>query len=91
MIRMKDTLWTGTVAGFVSPLLAYLLTQYTTLQGQLFSDKPAGFYILAAGINMVVCWVCYKKDRSATGNGFILATFLAMVTLVVTKSIAIDL
>lgn len=88
---MRDTLWIGTIGGFVGPLLAYLLTHYTTLQEQLFSDKPAGFYILAAGLNMVACWICYKKDLSATGNGFILATFLAMVMLVVTKSIAIDL
>ena len=74
----------------ICPFIAFVLTRYTELQAHLFADKPTGFYILSAGINLIACWICYKKGFDKVGNGLILATFLGMLILVFTKNISTD-
>jgi len=86
---MKNSIVLGLVIGLIFPLVAFLLMRFTDLQAQLFPDKPTGLYIIAAAINLVGCWICYKKDMDKFGNGLVLATFLGMILLVFTKSISI--
>jgi len=86
---MKNSLGLGLVLGIIFPVVAFLLMKYTDLQMQLFSDKPTGLYVIAAAINIVGCYVCYKKGLEKLGNGLILITFLSMLLLVFTKNITI--
>lgn len=88
---MRNSILLGLGIGLIGPVLAYILTYYTELQTHLFPDKPTGFYIIAAAINLVGCWFSYKKGFDKIGNGLILAVFLGMILLVFTKTISIDL
>ena len=86
---MKNSLGLGLGLGIIFPVVAFLLMKYTDLQMQLFPDKPTGLYVLAAAINIVGCYICYKKELEKLGNGLILITFLSMLLLVFTKNISI--
>jgi len=86
---MKNNLLLGFGLGIIAPLVAFLLMQYSNVQMQLFPDKPTGLYVIAAAINLVGCWFCYKKEMDKVGNGLVLATFIGMMILVLTKNISI--
>ncbi len=86
---MKNNFLFGVILGLICPLVAFLLMRYTQVQAQLFPDKPTGLYVIAAAINLVGCWISYKKEKDQIGNGLVLATFLGMMALVLTKNINI--
>ena len=86
---MKNSIGLGFVVGLICPLAAFLLMRYSNVQADLFPDKPAGLYVIAAAINLVGCWISYKKELDKFGNGLVLATFLGMLALVYTKNISI--
>lgn len=86
---MKNSFLIGVILGIVFPILAYVLVNYTTISSQLFSDKPTAPYFLAAAINLIACWISYKKEFDKLANGIILVTFLGMMFLIFTKSIVI--
>ncbi|MGO1521184.1 MAG: hypothetical protein ACTHYC_08240 [Sphingobacterium sp.] len=88
---MKNSILLGVFIGLIGPLIAHLLMSCTDVQTLLFPDKPTGLYVIAAAINLVGCWLSYKKGLDKFGNGLILATFLGMVLLVFTRNINIDL
>ncbi|TDS14908.1 hypothetical protein [Sphingobacterium paludis] len=78
---MRDSIWIGVGLGAVFPLLAYALTTYTSLPTQLFPTKPFAFYVVAAGINLVLMRVFYKRavPYDQTAKGIVLITFLGML------------
>lgn len=80
---MKNNFVLGAVLGVVFPLLAYLATTFTTIQTSLFAHKPIALYIFAAVINLVAVRFLYRNGKEATANGVVLATFLAMMILIV--------
>lgn len=86
---MKNSVLVGFLLGLIFPLLAFILMHYTSVQAQLFPDKPTGLYVIAAAVNLVGCWISYKKEMDKFGNGLVLATFLGMMLLVFTKNISI--
>lgn len=86
---MKNTVFLGILLGVICPALAFVLTRYSNIPAQLFPDKPTALYILAAGVNLICCYICYKKDLEKTGNGFVLITFLGMLLMVVTKTLSV--
>jgi len=86
---MKNSFLLGLILGIISPALAYYLTEYTELHLQLFPTKPAGFYVLAATINLVSAWIAHKKGFDKIATGLILSTFLGMLWLIFTKNISI--
>lgn len=88
---MRNSILLGVFIGLIGPVIAHLLMSYTEVQVLLFPDKPTGLYIIAAAINLIGCWLSYKKGLDKFGNGLILATFVAMLLLVFTKNISIDL
>ncbi len=88
---MKNNLLLGFVLGLIAPVLSYILTKHTDLVSQFFPDKPTAFYILAAAVNIIGCWLCYKRGLDKLANGLILAAFLGMILLVATKNISITL
>lgn len=88
---MKNSILMGFLLGILAPIAAFLLMRYTDVQMQVFPDKPTALYVIAAAINLVSCWICYKQERDKIGNGLVLATFVGMMILVLTKNIQIDM
>lgn len=80
---MKNNLALGVALGVIFPLLAYLATTFTTIQTSLFAHKPIALYVIAATINLIGVRFLYRGGREATANGVVLATFLAMIILIV--------
>lgn len=80
---MKNNFVLGVALGIIFPLLAYFVTTFTTIQTSLFAHKPIVLYVVAATINLVAVRFLYRKGKEATANGVVLATFLAMIILIV--------
>lgn len=78
----KDSLILGLVIGALAPIVAYLLTNYTSLQQTLFAEKPTAMYVLAGVINLVVVRFTYRGGFEKLAKGIILITFLAMAALI---------
>lgn len=79
---MKDNFILGVLAGSVFPALAYLLTNFSDLQANLFPDKPIGFYVIAALFNLVAVRFLYRGGYQKLAKGMVLATFAGMLLLV---------
>ena len=75
---MKNNLWIGMAIGLIFPMLAYLLTTYTT---RMFATKPFLLYIVAGAINLVLIRLFYRKTTSLekSAKGVMLVTFLGML------------
>lgn len=80
---MKNNIVLGMALGVIFPLLAYLATTFTTIQTSLFVYKPIALYVIAATINLIAVRFLYRNGKEATANGVVLATFLAMIVLIV--------
>ena len=80
---MKNNLFLGLVLGLIFPLLAQLLVLFTSVQTSLFAHKPIAIYVIAATLNLIAVRFLYRGGKEKTANGVILATFLAMIVLIV--------
>ncbi|HLT86373.1 MAG TPA: hypothetical protein VKZ57_02215 [Sphingobacterium sp.] len=80
---MKNNFILGTTLGVIFPLSAYLANIFTSIQTSFFAHKPIALYIIAATINLIAVRFLYRQGKEATANGVMLATFLAMVVLIV--------
>lgn len=80
---MKNNLTFGLALGLIFPLLAYLAIAFTAIQDALFAHKPVSLYVVAVTINLIVVRFLYRAKKGETAKGIVLATFLAMLTLVV--------
>lgn len=78
---MKNNIWIGMAIGLIFPLLAYLLTTYTTMSDKMFATKPFLLYIVAGAINLVLIRLFYRKTTSLekSAKGVMLVTFLGML------------
>ena len=78
---MKNNIWIGMAIGLIFPLLAYLLTTYTTMADRMFPTKPFLLYMVAAVINLVLIRLFYRKTPSleTSAKGVMLVTFLGML------------
>ena len=78
---MKNNLWIGMAIGLIFPMLAYLLTTYTTMSDRMFATKPFLLYIVAGAINLVLIRLFYRKTTSLekSAKGVMLVTFLGML------------
>lgn len=73
----------GCVIGLLFPAVAYLLTSSSA--NTLISGKPLGFYAVAALINLLLVRHFFRKDREQTARGIILATFVAVLALLIAQ------
>ncbi len=80
---MKNNFVLGTALGVIFPLLAHVATTFTNIQTFLFTHKPIALYVIAATINLIAVRFLYRNEKEATANGVVLATFLAMIVLIV--------
>ncbi len=80
---MQNSLVTGIGIGAVAPLVAFFLTHHTTLIAQYFPNKPIVFYVLAAGINLILLRVFFRKEQphDQVAKGVILTTFIGLLLL----------
>lgn len=78
---MKNSFLLGLLLGAISPLLAYGLTNYTALAQQWFPSKPFAFYVVAAGINLLLMRIFFRKEtpQDKLAKGILLTTFLGML------------
>ena len=76
------SLLVGALVGLVTPVLAYIISNYTTLQQSLFSDKPIAFYVIAAVINLVIVRFTFRAGQDKFAKGIVLITFLSMLVLI---------
>lgn len=86
---MKDSFWLGGLAGVVAPMLAYIISNYTSLQTFFFADKPIAIYVIAALINLIIVRFTYRGGKESFAKGMIFVTFVAMLVLVVTTKLKI--
>lgn len=78
----KDSIFQGILIGLIAPALAYVATTYTTIQQNLFSEKPIALYVIAALINLIIVRFTYRAGKESLAKGIVLATFLAMITYI---------
>lgn len=83
MQRMKDNFVLGMIFGMIFPLIAYLLATFTSLQTSFFAHKPIALYVIAATVNLIAVRFLYRNGKGTTANGIVLATFMAMILLIV--------
>ena len=78
----KNSLLAGVLIGVIAPVLAYIISTYTTVQQSLFSDKPIAFYVIAAVINLIIVRFSFRAGQDKFAKGIVLITFLAMLVLI---------
>lgn len=79
---MKNNFWSGVLIGLIPPLIAFLLTNYTTLQTYYFLEKSIAIYVIAAVINLLIMRFAFRGGKDNLAKGILLITFIAMLLLV---------
>lgn len=64
------------------PGLAYILTIYTSIQHNLFEEKPIAVYVIAAMINLIIVRISFRSGKESFAKGIVLITFVAMLLLI---------
>ncbi|UZJ65171.1 hypothetical protein OKW96_02605 [Sphingobacterium sp. KU25419] len=59
---MKNNLGIGILLGAIAPLIAYLISTYTTLFEKTIAEKPMLIYAVAVFINLLAIRF-YSKER----------------------------
>ncbi|GAA4797008.1 hypothetical protein GCM10023231_26880 [Olivibacter ginsenosidimutans] len=80
----KNNLFTGAALGAVAPVMAYWLTEHTSL-GTRFVDKPLLLYVIAATLNLLLARYFYRRQAAKTGGSLIGITFVGLLLLLVFK------
>lgn len=86
---MKDSFWAGGAIGALAPILAYVLSNYTSIQTNYFSDKPIALYVIAALINLIIVRFTYRAGKESLAKGIVFVTFIAMLVLVIAVKIKV--
>lgn len=79
---MKNSLPLGVLIGVIFPLIAYFLTEHTSLQTSFFLEKPIAIYVMAAVVNLGIFRFSYRAGKDAFARGILLITFIAMLFLI---------
>lgn len=86
---LRNNFYGGLVLGSIMPMVAYALTNWTDWV-QFFVNKPAAFYVLAGLINLLLMRWFYRNDGENAGRGVILATFVGVLLLILTRNISVN-
>jgi hypothetical protein len=80
----KDSIITGVLIALIFPVIAwgaaYLLRNQAYIIG-----RPAIPYLVAIAFNLILIRLLQKKDMDKTSRGIMLATFVVMLLVVLTK------
>lgn len=86
---MKNNLGIGILLGAIAPLIAYLISTYTTLFEKTTSEKPMLIYAIAVFVNLLVLRFLFKVEKSALAKGVLVATFIATMLYILTHKLSI--
>lgn len=81
---MKNSLILGILIGLLAPFIAFLLVKIDATPA-FFDGKPAGMYVVAATINLLLVRYFYRNDGDRLGQGIVIATFLGVILLMFNK------
>ncbi|MCA5005372.1 hypothetical protein [Sphingobacterium bovistauri] len=79
----RDSLIVGVLVGVIAPLIAYLVTVYTSFQQTYFAEKPIAFYVIAAVVNLIIVRFSFRAGNQYLAKGIVLITFLSMLLFIV--------
>jgi hypothetical protein len=80
----KNNLFTGILAALIFPAIAWGIS-YLLTNNVVIINRPAIPYLFAIALNLVAIRLIQKKDMDDTARGIMLATFVIMGVIVVTK------
>ncbi|MCS3556687.1 MULTISPECIES: hypothetical protein [Sphingobacterium] len=86
---MKNNLGIGILLGAIAPMIAYLLSTYTTLFEKTISEKPMLIYAIAVFMNLLVIRFLFKGEKGALAKGVLVATFIATILYILTHKLSI--
>lgn len=78
----------GALLGVVAPVVAHLLSTFTTWSS-LLGGKDIGLYVVAALLNLLLVRCYYRHACERTARGLILVTFLATLLLIFAKNLSV--
>lgn len=85
-LTKTNNFFAGMCVGLIMPVAAYLLSSYTNWVSYI-GNKPLGFYVLAALVNLLLLRYFYRNNGEYTAKGIIMVTFLGLLVLIITKQI----
>lgn len=80
----KNNLLLGILLGAMTPIIAFLLDEYTPL-GARFVDKPLTLYAIGGAVNLLMVRYYYKQQASKTGGGIMGITFIGLLLILYFK------
>lgn len=83
-MQKADHVITGMLAGLILPAMVWFFVA-DKLTGVPYLGKPGVPYLLPMLFNLLLIRFLYKKDRQATANGIMIATFLFMLAVFLIK------
>lgn len=80
----KDSIITGALIALIFPAIAWLVA--VLLKNQVYIiNRPAIPYLFAIALNLILIRLIQKRDMDKTGRGIMLASFVIMLWVVLTK------
>ncbi|MEN5234521.1 hypothetical protein [Sphingobacterium faecium] len=86
---MKNNLGIGILLGAIAPLIAYLISTYTTLFEKTVAEKPMLIYAVAVFINLLAIRFLFKGEKEALAKGVLAATCIATILYILTHKLSI--
>jgi len=87
---MKNSFWLGLLLGSLFPAIAFLADRHAGWTSAFAPGKEALPYMAAAGANLLLARLCYKRRTApldGTAKGLLFATFVAMLAYLRTMHI----
>lgn len=84
----RNSLLSGLGIGLLAPIVAHMLTKFTSLSFP-FGSKPLGLYVIAALINLLLVRYFYRKGLEQAARGVILITFVLALLLIFTTKLSL--
>ena len=79
----KDSYVIGAIIGLLTPIIAYAVSNYTTIQQTYFSEKPIALFVIAAMINLIIVRFTFRAGYEKLAKAIVAITFLAMIALII--------
>lgn len=83
----RNSFFFGGVLGLIMPIIAHLLTLFTTWN-MAIGNKSLSLYVIAALINLLFVRFFYRNALEKSARGVILITFVAAIVLIFTENLS---
>jgi hypothetical protein len=75
----KNNIAAGLLAGFIPPVIAWLVFEYLLHNNALIMNKPGVQYLIAVGLNLLLLRYTIKNHLGETAKGIMIVTFAVMI------------